>query len=117
MNKRLIVKSATRLIVSTAVGTFTGHVIKRVIPEDISRFKKVALIAGGSLTGLAVSSFVQQDIEEQIDTVFDLVDEIRAKLLAKKLAAQLAEEDMLNHNMAAFKDFGNEDKEETKADD
>jgi small basic protein len=102
MNKRSIVKAASGLIVSVSVGSFTGTMLKQVIPTDISKFRRVAIVAGGSLTASALSTFVQKQTEEQIDVVWDLIDAIRLDLHNKRVKVVVVDES---------------DKEETKADD
>lgn len=62
-----LVKSVVEITVSAGVGTIVGNVVKQNIPENMSRFKKITVMAGGfalsGMAGAAAASYASTQVD------------------------------------------------------
>lgn len=66
-----LVKSLVEITVSAGVGTIVGNVVKQNLPENMSRFKKITVTAGGfalsGMAGAAAASYASTQVDSVVN--------------------------------------------------
>ena len=78
--KIYLIKNVVSIIATAGVGTVVENAIKKITPEDISRFQKIGTRVGSLVIGAMVSEQVEKFTVSKFDELYDTI----TKLLPSK---------------------------------